>query len=252
MRNFHFKLPQLSANIVSSSIKNDQSSSVMMVLGGRPPEIGWLRDTSRNFDEIWAADSGGEICKEAGLLPRCVIGDFDSICGKDKEWLISHGTEIVKYPAEKDLTDYQLCLKIASQRAKNVVFVTGGWGGRFDHAHSNIYSALWGMDLGVRVICLADENESLFYIYSGESIEIDFKDRPCAFSLIALESLSIVSVNGAKWNLSYSEITLKHPYAISNMPENRSTKINVHEGAIGVYTTHHSACKSPFLIHKDT
>ena len=93
------------------------------------------------------------------------------------------------------------------------------------------------MELGVRVICLADENESLFYVYSEESIEINFKNKkmPYAFSLIALEPLSVVSISGAKWNLSYSRITQKHPYAISNRSENHSLKIDVHEGSIGVY-----------------
>jgi len=228
-------LPQLNANIFSGFFENDQSSAVMLVLGGRAPEINWLRDVNLHCKEIWAADSGGGICKKAGLPPKWLIGDLDSICEEDKEWLISQGAGIIKYPAEKDLTDYQLCLEIASQKGVKNIIVTGGWGGRFDHAYSNLYSALLGMELGVRVICIADENESLFYAYSGESVEIKFKKMPYAFSLIALEPLSTVSVNGAKWNLSYSRITQKHPYAISNKPENNSIKIDVHEGAIGVY-----------------
>ena len=235
MRNLNCNLPQLSASIASDSIEDDDNSAVMIVLGGRAPEIGWLRTVSLNFKEIWAADCGGEICKRAGLSPKCLIGDFDSISENEKEWLASHGTEIIQYPIEKDLTDYQLCLEIASQRKVKNVVVTGGWGGRFDHAYSNLFSALFGMSFGVRVICLADEIEALFYIYAGESIEIDFKEMPIAFSLIPLESSSIVSVNGAKWNLSFSEITQKLPYAISNKAENRKIKIDVHEGAIGVY-----------------
>ena len=237
MRNFDCALPQLNANIVSSSFeKNDHSSAVMLVLGGRPPEIEWLKDISSVYKEIWAADSGGEVCKKAGLMPECLIGDFDSICKEDKEWLISRGAEIIEYPAEKDLTDYQLCLEIASQKGKKNVIVTGIWGGRFDHAYSNLYSALWGLEFGTRVICLTDENESLFYVYAEESIEIDFKKEPLAFSLIALEPLSIVSVNGAKWNLSHSRINQKYPYAISNKPKNHRIKIDVHEGSIGVYS----------------
>ena len=237
MCDFDCMLPQLDANIYSSSFeKNDPSSAVLLVLGGRAPEIEWLRDISSLYKNIWAADSGGEICKKAGLLPEFLIGDFDSICEEDKEWLISHGAEIIRYPVEKDLTDYQLCLEIASQKGKQNIIVTGIWGGRFDHAYSNLYSSLWGLDFGARVICLADENESLFYVYAEESIEIDFKKEPLAFSLIALEPLSIVSVNGAKWDLSYSRIIQKHPYAISNKPENHRIKIDVHEGSIGVYS----------------
>ena len=252
MKNIDCVLPQLNAKILTNnsefaslgdsvgnssnaSIENDQSSTVLLVLGGRSPKIGWLKDVSLNCSEIWAADSGGEICVKAGLLPKCLIGDFDSIGDKEKEWLTSRGAEIIQYPVEKDLTDYQLCLKIASQRGINNVYVTGGWGGRFDHAYSNLFSALFGMSFGVRVICLADEIESLFYVYSGESIEINFKEIPQAFSLIPLGSSSIVSIDGAKWNLSFSEITQKFPYAISNEAENHSIIINAHEGAIGVY-----------------
>ena len=236
MHIFSCELPNLKANIASNSIDTDPRSAVMLVLGGKPPEINWLKDAGCSFKEIWAADSGGEICAKAGLTPKYIIGDFDSICEKDTEWLISHGTEIIKYPAEKDLTDYQLCLQIASQRGVKYVVVTGGWGGRFDHAYSNLYSALWGIEFGVRVICLADERETLFYVYSGESIEIDFIKTPLAFSLIALLPSSIVSVSGAKWELSYSRITQQYPYAISNRALNNRIKIDVHEGSIGVYT----------------
>ncbi|MCL1940703.1 MAG: thiamine diphosphokinase [Synergistaceae bacterium] len=229
-------LPQLNAKIISPFIENDPNSTIMFVLGGCPPDVGWLKETGLNFGVIWAADSGGGICKKAGLRPECLIGDFDSISGEDKEWLASQGTEIVEYPAEKDLTDYQLCLEIASKRGIKNVIVTGGWGGRFDHAYSNLYSALWGMELGVRVICLADESESLFYARSGESVEIGFKKTPDAFSLIALEPSSVVSVDGAKWNLSRAPINQKFPYAVSNKPENDRIKIEVHEGSIGIYT----------------
>ena len=236
MQNFFCMIPQINANIASKSIENGSDSVVMLVLGGKPPEIDWLKEVSFNYKEIWAADSGGGICRKAGLMPEYLIGDFDSICEKDKKWFLSNGTEIIQHPAEKDLTDYQICLKTAAEKGKKNVIVTGGWGGRFDHAYSNLFSALWGKEFGVRVICLADENESLFYVYEGESIEISFKVMPYAFSLIALESLSVVSINGAKWNLSYSQINQKHPYAISNKPENNSIKIDVHEGSIGVYT----------------
>jgi len=238
MRNFFCMLPQISARIESKSIENDPDSVIMLVLGGKPPEINWLKEIGTNYKEIWAVDSGGEICRKAGLLPEYLIGDFDSLRKNDKEWFHSHGVEIIQYPADKDLTDYQLCLRTAAEKGKKNVIVTGGWGGRFDHAYSNLYSAMWGMEFGVRVLCLADENESLFYVYAGESIEINFKITPYAFSLIALESLSVVSVNGAKWNLSYSQINQKHPYAISNKPEKDSIKIDVHNGSIGVYAVY--------------
>jgi thiamine pyrophosphokinase len=235
MQHYRFELPQLLAYIYSDSIEADQSSTVMLVLGGRPPETTWLKKASLKFNEIWAVDSGGEMCIRADLLPKYLIGDCDSIRTEDKKLLILRGTEIIEYPAEKDLTDYQLCLQIASRKGKKCVFATGGWGGRFDHAYGNLYSALWGMELGVRVICLSDENESLFYVYSGESIEIELKNIPHAFSLLALKPSCTVSVNGAKWNLLCSEITQKYPYAISNKPENDKIKIDVHEGAVGVY-----------------
>ena len=217
----------------------------MLALGGKAPEINWLKNVSQNIKEIWAADSGGEICKKANIIPKFLIGDFDSICESDKEWFISRGTEIIEYPVDKNLTDYQLCLETAAKNNIKSIIVTGVWGGRFDHAYSNLFSAMWGMEYGVRVICLADESESLFYVYSGESVEIDFIKTPLAFSLIALEPSSVVSINGAKWNLSYSLITQKHPYAISNTPENHRIKVDVHDGVVGVYTV--SATSLPLL-----
>ena len=203
----------------------------VLVLGGRAPEPSWLQRIVFNR-VVYAADRGAEACKAAGILPIQVLGDFDSINEDAKAWLDAHSIELERYPADKDETDFQLCLS----RVHGDLLVTGCWGGRFDHAFSNIFSALWGRKTGANVRVFADETEALFLLFDGESLELDFKTRPLAISLLPLGSrCNNVDIRGVKWELCGAELLQAYPCAVSNVPENGRVFVNVGEGVLGVY-----------------
>lgn len=226
------KLPQFSA-VLSGDIA--EIKPILVVLGGRVPDADWLAAVAKNSDEVWAADSGGSACLKAKIIPARLIGDFDSILESDKAHLISHGTIIEQHPKDKDLTDYQLCLKSAAACGKKNVIVTGAWGGRFDHEQSNIYSALWAREWGVRVLCLADEREAIFYLGNREHIEISFSDQSKIVSLLALDMCENVNVNGTQWELNAERLVPNHPYSLSNKPLADKIKVSLRKGSLGVY-----------------
>ncbi|MCL2011163.1 MAG: thiamine diphosphokinase [Synergistaceae bacterium] len=209
----------------------------VIVLGGRPPLRSWLLDVASGRT-VWAVDSGVDACMSAGITPHYVLGDFDSISEEGKTWLKHSNAEVERFQADKDRTDFQLCLN----RAKGGLLVTGCWGGRFDHAFANVFSALWGLELGAKVLAFADESEILIPLAAeGQSaaLELRLLSEVSAISLLPLsESCEGVDVRGTKWELDGTALVQGRPYAVSNVPEKGSEgkiSVKIEKGAIGVY-----------------
>ena len=85
-----------------------------------------------------AADSGLSAAEALGLKPDLIVGDFDSYAGTLPEG--KNAPEIIRVPAEKDVTDTVLACRIAMERGYGRLLILGGTGGRADHTLSNI---LW-------------------------------------------------------------------------------------------------------------
>ena len=209
----------------------------LLVLGGRAPELSWLRKAASGR-MVWAADRGTDACMSAGITPHHVLGDFDSISEDGESWLRLLGAEveIEHFPAEKDYTDFQLCLN----RIKGNILVTGCWDGRFDHAFANIFSALCGLEWGARVLAFADESEVLIPLMdegqSSASLKLRLLSEASAISLLPLrESCEGVGIRGAKWELNGATLTQGCPYAVSNVPAGENISVKIERGIVGVY-----------------
>ncbi|MDR1874672.1 MAG: thiamine diphosphokinase [Synergistaceae bacterium] len=219
-----FSLPQLEA-VFDHAVDARQ----ILILGGRAPDASWLSEVASNRC-VWAADSGVEACMAANVRPVHVLGDFDSIGPQGRRWLECLDVEPVLYAADKDYTDFQLCLN----RMRGDILVTGCWGKRFDHTFGNIFSALWGNEWGVRVRAFADESEIMIPI-SGK-MELSFCSPPGALSLLPMTgACEGVSIEGVKWELHDATLQQGRPFAISNLPLERRVKVSVEKGVLGVY-----------------
>jgi thiamine pyrophosphokinase len=174
----------------------------------------------------------------AGVIPHHVLGDFDSIRGEGKEWLERFGSEVAieRFTADKDYTDFQLCLN----RARGDLLVTGCWGGRFDHAFANVFSALWGLEWGARVVAFADESEILIPLAADRhrcaALEMRMFSKVSAVSLLPLcESCEGVDIRGTRWELTGATLAQGRPYAVSNVPAEEKISVKIEKGIIGVY-----------------
>jgi thiamine pyrophosphokinase len=213
----------------------------LLVLGGRMPDAAWLRRAASGR-AVWAVDRGAEFCRAAGVEPARALGDFDSIGGGGQEWLERLGVETDRYPADKDYTDFQLALRQAAFRqaapgqAGADLLVTGCWGGRFDHAFANVFSALWGREWGANVRAFADESEVLVPLFARARLALRFRTPPLAVSLLPLTSVCRAGVRGTKWELpNDTALSQGRPYAISNVPASDEVVVEACEGTIGIY-----------------
>ena len=84
-----------------------------------------------------AADAGLVTARAFGVVPKILVGDFDSL-GDPSGFGLPPEVEILKVPAEKDETDTELAVSIALSRGAKEILMVGGIGGRLDHSLANL------------------------------------------------------------------------------------------------------------------
>ena len=90
------------------------------------------RESRNEGDLVICANGGYRVARELGLHPDLLIGDLDSLERDEVEG------EVLKYPAEKDFSDFELALLKAEEFHPDSVIVYGALGGRKDHELTNI------------------------------------------------------------------------------------------------------------------
>jgi len=105
-----------------------QSSAAIAIIGGGFVNPNHLARVLRLAPEVVAADSGADRALAAGLVPRLVIGDFDSISEAARAALPADRLHRV---AEQESTDFEKCLRAV--RAP-LILGLGFLGERIDHA----------------------------------------------------------------------------------------------------------------------
>jgi thiamine pyrophosphokinase len=213
-------------------------SQVLLVAGGRKPASKWLVEAAAQFP-VWCVDSGIDICYANNVIPARLIGDGDSATSQGWAWGNRLRIPVEVYPPEKNLTDLQLALQtVGLVYGEATIVVTGVWGGRFDHAFSNIYSLKGCEDFGIRGCCAADEKEVLILLKGKDSVRIETVTRPEVVSLLPLSTeCSGIFIDGVHWPLADVELCDTLPYAVSNRPNETGTEITVaiEAGWLGIY-----------------
>jgi thiamine pyrophosphokinase len=227
------------------------------MLGGRAPDAEWLRGfVDANDPDVWAVDSGVASCRAIGRVPSRIIGDRDSASPGDWIWALEGGAEEYLHRRDKDLTDFQLALKLfmdaPGQRDSNaeddrILILSGCFGGRTDH----LMSALLTFALsdgaegslssspslsnssslsrspcsspsphaprGGVSRCMMDETEGIIFIYPRRGVSMKFHAAPVAVSLLPMSDVCEgVNLSGVRWPLSGAALRRSFPWAISN------------------------------------
>ena len=205
---------------------------ILFVSGGRVTSVDWFNDVV-NGREIFCIDKGIELCRACGVIPKFLIGDFDSADKNSVEWARAKNIPVEKYPADKDFTDTQLALRRAAEIfGEHVALLTGAFGGRFDHLYSTIFTCA-ALN---RKIFLADEHEIIFYLHGGEETTIKFFSKPLAVSLLPMTSVCEgVTTKNLHWELNDATLTQNFPNATSNRVESDKISIGVGRGILAIY-----------------
>lgn len=161
-------------------------------------------------DFVIACDSGIESCKDIGMTPNLIVGDFDSHKKPDTD------IEIITLPTAKDDTDTMFATKEAVKRGFSEVVLLGVVGDRIDHTLANVYILSYLQDEGVNGMIVDDFSEMLIISENGQNIS-RISDNYKFFSLLCLEGkVEGVTIKNAKFPLENGIITPNHQYATSN------------------------------------
>ena len=222
-----FKLPQFTAEVI---LPKQYTETKLVVAGGRTPNVTWLSEVAAT-KKLYCADKGIEVCLKAKLVPTALFGDCDSGTKEAYEKAQALGTKVETFPVEKDDTDLQLVLQ---NLEGSDLICTGVWGGRFDHLYSNVFSLLSYKEKHQSQVILADEKEAMLLVTAKEAVKICLHKKVKTLSLLPLSEVNKVTLKNVRWELKKAELKLLHPYAISNIPQDKFT-FECFKGKIGLY-----------------
>ncbi len=180
-------------------------------------------------DYIISVDGGAGHLRKMGINPNILIGDFDSANLKDIDFYINKGIKVLQFPVEKDMTDSELAIEMASELgAEELVFV-GALGTRIDHSFANIMLLKRMMDMGLKG-SIVDEHNEIYMFNSNFSIN---KKEGRKLSLIPItEKVTGVSTNGLKYPLNNATMVLGTSWGISNEFEEEVASVSIESGIL--------------------
>lgn len=151
------------------------------------------------------------VCLDGGFLDDIpydidvAIGDFDTAEAPKK------AKKIIKYPKEKNETDFELALMHLQERKDiDEILVYNATGGRLDHFLINVRLLEKYYPLNITII---DDKNKISFLKKGQ-YEI-IKDSYQYISLIVINE-GIISIEGFKYNLCHQLIKSFDTYTTSN------------------------------------
>ena len=187
-----------------------------------------LREHPTEEDLIIAADAGYLACKEAGVTPHLLLGDFDSM------ELPETTVPVRRLPVEKDDTDTLAAVKAALERGCDPIYIYGGTGGkRLDHTLANLQTLFYIRRQGSRGYLYDDD--FLWTVIENETLELN---REVEWGLVSVfplcERVEGVDEEGLQYTLDNAVLTADVPLGVSNHFQDPSARITVRKGVLAV------------------
>lgn len=162
------------------------------------------------------------------------VGDYDSLTKSEFDLIKQQIPEIHQTVAEKDETDTQLALRLASERYPDARFIIyGGTGGRLDHFLANLFLPLESRfkPFAEQIEMIDEQNKIRYFLPGNHQLTPDSKYHYLAFiPLILTKNFEII---GARYELEKIDVGVPTSYA-SNEFINQPVTFNFSEGLVCV------------------
>ncbi len=183
-----------------------------------------LVDVSENA-YIICADAGYLHAKKLGIIPNCIIGDFDTFDGD-----FPRSIEVIRYKAEKDDTDTMLAVKFALEKGYDNICIYGALGGRFDHSMANVQTLQYIYTHGGNGKIVSDND---YIMLQGTGTKTYTRREGYYFSLLSISDKSDgITTDGLKYNLENTTLTSDFPLGVSNQILQEFATITIRNGLL--------------------
>ncbi|MBE6933800.1 MAG: thiamine diphosphokinase [Ruminococcaceae bacterium] len=173
-------------------------------------------------DYLIAADGGVRHMEKTGLLPDCILGDFDSL------GYVPEGAQV--FPAEKDDTDILLALRHGLSLGYRDFFIYGGLDGkRLDHTLANFQALAFLRSHSARGYLVG--RDYLVTAISGETAVFP-ADADGILSVFCMGADATVTISGMKYNAGQQKICADFPLGVSNHFIGTEGKITASAGTL--------------------
>lgn len=189
---------------------------------------GLRRKPEEPEDLVIAADAGYRTCRELGIVPDLLLGDFDSM-EQPEDFANIH-----RSPAEKDDTDTMLAVKTGLEQGCGEFYLYGGTGGRrLDHTLANLQTLLYLRRRGARGYLY--DNDFVWTVIENETIRVDKTVEWGLLSVFCLgDRARGVTETGVQYPLQGAELTAEFPLGVSNHILEPVAMVGVETGALAV------------------
>src|SRR2546428_11694666 len=184
---------------------------------------------------VLGADGGVRIARALGVVPRVVIGDFDSAGAALLSWARRKGARLIAHPREKDRTDMELAREYALGAGAAEIDLFGVLGARIDHTLANIGLLIHVAGQQKRARILQGRVE----LFLAETQTPISGRRGDLVSLIPLSaSAGGVTTQGLKYPLADAVLRITTTLGVSNEITTPPASVSVRRGWLLVVVTH--------------
>ncbi|MCF7920888.1 MAG: thiamine diphosphokinase [Candidatus Cloacimonetes bacterium] len=178
---------------------NEKRKTICIIANGEKPIEKILKDILEQADLVIAADGGSAICRELGILPDIIVGDFDSLKSITAD--IFPDSEIIEV-IDQEHSDLEKALDVAISYEPECVHIMAASGLRGDHYLANIL-LLNNLELSGRTfkseIYLYDNWGRMSLLEPGRHKFHNRKGQTVSF--FSLGTLSKLTLKGFQYNL---------------------------------------------------
>ena len=198
----------------------------LVISSGSIQNYDLLKEHIKENQFILCADGGVRHSMKIDFIPNSVIGDFDSIDEKSREFIKENNIPVIKYPVEKNETDTELALLHLISIGCNDITLIGVTGSRLDHTLANIYllEKLLLENIKGKIV---DDNNTIYLI--NDFIKLEKKDNYVSIIPISNEGV-IVTLKGFYYPLEEELVEFNSTLGISNRIIDEFGEIKITKG----------------------
>lgn len=202
-------------------------SCIIVANGDKPSKRNIEYLLKHGVSTIIAADGGANSCFNLGIVPKYIIGDFDSIKPKILNYFESR-SKIIRYKRQND-TDVEKALKLAAKKEYETVYLLGGTGDRLDHSICNLGFVIKFFSK-IRIIII--HGKTVLFPYTDD---VKLESQPGeTVSLYAFNSDTHITSSGLKYPLSDASLSFGEKESTSNVALSDYFELKISGGIVFV------------------